>query len=268
MKYINSEYINNLDEELKSSLGINKEQLYIVLNTIYKLGHTDSFDKIKYWDKYNTKNTLNRYTVYAIYDIFHKTDSYINFDIVEAVKDIYNDLIKDKKVITVKNIIENYILKIIEKINPDFLTTNKNTSVKKEKIMNKQTKMKEVNITPNALFLKTFMYDPRYRDELEKSSTVEEFLENLGKMNDMMKIGTDSMLDLINTHKNTEKQGYALLVKDFNNAKESIGSPVGSGMKSEKVSLKSYLHKKLTISEKEASLIESVIRDYVRKKKR
>lgn len=34
-----------------------------------------------------------------------------------------------------------------------------------------------------------------------------------------------------------------------------------------KPSLKSYLHEKLTISEKEAQLIESVIKDYVKKKK-
>jgi hypothetical protein len=131
--------------------------------------------------------------------------------------------------------------------------------------MNRNIKMRESVLTPSAFTLKWFMNDSKYKSDIKESDSIEEFLEKIGKHDSTLKNASDGILDLIKQYKDKDKAGYQLLMQFFHEAKAQVGSPMVSGR--ENYSLKKYLLKRLSISEKEASLIESVVRQYVAKKK-
>ena len=82
--------------------------------------------------------------------------------------------------------------------------------------------------------------------------------EHSNKLNELLKYNQDLVLQGGSTGGQKSWMGVAVKIKKLMNSKKE----------SKKITLKSYLEKKLTISPKEAHLIESVIREYIQKKRK
>ena len=119
-------------------------------------------------------------------------------------------------------------------------------------LKNKKTAMKEFNAF--LIPLKDFI--SKYSDEIKPSEGIEgidSFFEKMDK-----KYPKFNLVQMYSSLKSKNKFDYDLLKKHYSSVTEK---------KESTLKLKDYLHKKLTISEKEASFIELAVKEYVQKKK-
>ena len=116
-------------------------------------------------------------------------------------------------------------------------------------LKSKKTAMKEFNAF--LIPLKDFI--SKYSDEIKPSEGIDSFFEKMDE-----KYPKFNLLQMYSSLKSKNKFDYDLLKKHYSSFTEK---------KESTLKLKDYLHKKLTISEKEASFIELAVKEYVQKKK-
>lgn len=138
--------INEIDDIIKENLFCNKNELSVFLNNVYKLGKKDNYEKLIFWKDTDRFSMLSLHSIYTLYTLMYNSKiSFNDFDLIQALKDIYKDMVKDEDLIILKDIKENYIMQIINEIQ----SKNK----KKENIKTYLKKnLKEVEFLPDSHF--------------------------------------------------------------------------------------------------------------------
>jgi len=117
------ENIKNTDKILQDNFFFDKDKLSVFLNNVYKIGKSDNYEILLSWKDKDTFSMLSIYSIYMLYSfMYDKNFLFSDFNLQKAIKCIYEDMIKTKDAITVKDIKENYIMKILKKI---LLNSNK-----------------------------------------------------------------------------------------------------------------------------------------------
>lgn len=270
------ENINNSDSILYDNFFFDKDKFSVFLNNVYKIGKTDNYEILLSWKDKDPFSMLTVYSIFLLYSfMYDKKLLYANFNIMEAIKRIYSDMMECDPLSTVKGIKETYIMKVLTQV----ILSNKKE--KKENTMSLRNYLqKRLSISDKEAQL----VESIAKDYLKKKSPLKEFALFKSTLIDEINANKSSIMSnetcldfftkLENSDKNKkENKDYLFLFNtletnpkyksDYN---EVIAHYEGLKPKKESYpSLKSYLQKKLTINSEEANLIESVVKNYVKK---
>lgn len=270
------ENINNSDSILYDNFFFDKDKFSVFLNNVYKIGKTDNYEILLSWKDKDPFSMLSVYSIFLLYSfMYDKKLLYTNFNIMEAIKRIYSDMMECDALSTIKGIKETYIMKVLTQV---ILSNKKEKKEKKENTMSLRNYLqkrlsisdKEAQLVESIAkdYLKkksplkeysTFLVPLRdaikkYSSEIKNSKNIQDFFDKIDAMPENKNMNLKYMYDEFEKRtKKSQPEIYSELEKVYSTKKESYPS------------LKSYLQKKLTINSEEANLIESVVKNYVKK---
>jgi hypothetical protein len=273
------ENINNSDSILYDNFFFDKAKFSVFLNNVYKIGKSDNYEILLSWKDKDPFSMLTVYSVFLLYSfMYDKKLLYANFNIMEAIKKIYSDMMECDTLSTIKSIKENYIMKVLAQVilsnkkeKKENTMTLRNYLQKRLSISDKEAQLVE-SIAKDYLKKKSplkefsnFIFPlkdviKKYSNKIKNGEKMEDFFYKIDALPENENNNIKSMYDDFTAMYGEYTELYAELLDSFTTA-----SVIRSNKKESKPSLKSYLQKKLTINLEEAILIESVVKNYVKK---
>jgi hypothetical protein len=271
---MNGDYLSVINEEdqiIKTYLSCNREELSLFLNNVYKIGKNNGYSKLEFWKESDVFSMLSIYAIYLIYSLMYDNKlEYKDFDLVEAIKCIYEDMTKGSDTVILRDMKYKYIMKIYQKIilkkkkentmNLKYYLQKKLSISEKEasliqSITEEYARNKKRNFKEYALFKDMLIKD--IDDNLSLIDPRESYMDFFDKLSvEYPAKDYQTVLNALDTPK--YRKDYNEVIAHYDRLKDS--------KKESTLSLSRYLQKRLNINFKEAQYIESMYRDFSKKK--